>query len=107
MQSESAGEKRVLGVEGGGTKTEWALVNCAGEVIARGLLPAANLRLIDDEALERLLRVLPAEITHVGVFLAGCVDDADRARLSAIVSRIWPPACVAVAKPDSRSLPTA
>jgi N-acetylmuramic acid 6-phosphate etherase len=88
--------RRVLGVEGGGTKTEWALLDEEGGELGGGALPAANLRLISDEDLLSLLGVLPAEATHVGVFLAGCADAADRRRLERLVQRVWPAAVVAV-----------
>jgi N-acetylmuramic acid 6-phosphate etherase len=88
--------KRVLGIEGGGTKTEWVLVDESGRRINSGVLPAANLRLVRDETLEEMFRVLPADATHVGVFLAGCVNAADRSRLQAFVSRAWPTASTRV-----------
>jgi N-acetylmuramic acid 6-phosphate etherase len=89
--------RRVLGVEGGGTKTEWALLDEEGRELRGGALPAANLRLITDADLVNLLGVLPAaEVTHVGVFLAGCADAADRRRLDGLVQRVWPAAVVAV-----------
>src|SRR3712207_2635058 len=85
----------VLGVDGGGTKTEWALLAADGTYIKGGILPAANLRLVSDDALGRMFEALP-EATHVGVFLAGCGNDADRARLRALVQTRWPDARVAV-----------
>ena len=89
-------DKLVLGIEGGGTKTEWALVDGEGHAARSGTLPAANLRLIGDEDLMDLLRVLPGEATHVGVFLAGCADAGDRRRLEGLAQRVWPAAVVAV-----------
>ena len=88
--------RRILGVEGGGTKTEWALMDESGLQLRGGALPAANLRLISDADLLDLLGVLPAEPSHVGVFLAGCADAADRHRLEALAQRVWPAAVVAV-----------
>jgi N-acetylmuramic acid 6-phosphate etherase len=93
---ESPAPKRVLGIEGGGTKTEWALLDETGRELHVGALPAANLRLIGDDDLLDLLRVLPTEATHVGAFLAGCADAADRRRLESLVQRVWPAAVVAV-----------
>lgn len=84
--------KNILGIEGGGTKTEWVYIRRPGETPRRGKLPAGNLRLITDEALERMLRVLPREAERVGVFLAGCATPADHKRLAAVVSRVWPEA---------------
>jgi N-acetylmuramic acid 6-phosphate etherase len=96
QSSQSTGDKLVLGVEGGGTKTEWALVDGHGQALRSGVLPAANLRLIGDAELQALLRVLPGEATHVGVFLAGCADAADRRRLEGMAQAVWPAAVVAV-----------
>ena len=70
---------RVLGIEGGGTKTEWALLSADGAVVRNGVLPAANLRLISGNALAQMFQTLPHEATHVGVFLAGCAE-RDRPR---------------------------
>jgi N-acetylmuramic acid 6-phosphate etherase len=88
--------RRVLGVEGGGTKTEWALLDEEGRELSAGALPAANLRLITDADLLSLLGVLPGDVTHVGLFLAGCADAADRRRLEGLAQRVWPAAVVAV-----------
>lgn len=84
--------KNILGIEGGGTKTEWVYIQQPGEPPRRGKLPAGNLRLVSDEVLEQMLRVLPREAERVGVFLAGCVTPADHQRLEAIVARVWPEA---------------
>lgn len=83
----------VLGIEGGGTKTEWLCVETSASGTSqrsRGHLPAANLRLLSDSQLEHILGVLSKEATHVGVFLAGCASSQDRQRLSAIVEKMWP-----------------
>jgi N-acetylmuramic acid 6-phosphate etherase len=93
---DSSAPRLVLGVEGGGTKTEWALLDTAGHQLRAGALPAANLRLISDADLLDLLRVLPADPTHVGVFLAGCADAADRKRLEALVQSVWPASVIAI-----------
>ena len=84
--------KRVLGIEGGGTKTEWLYVDESGVSMRSGVLSASNLRLVSDGFLEELFRVLPPEATQVGVFLAGCATEADRQRLRTCVERVWPQA---------------
>ena len=91
--------KKVLGIEGGGTKTEWLYREPAagagtGATMRKGVLPAANLRLIGDAALEQLFAQLPREPDAVGVFLAGCVDEADRRRLLALARKAWPQAAI-------------
>jgi N-acetylmuramic acid 6-phosphate etherase len=90
----------VLGIEGGGTKTEWVLARSNGdalEVEREGKLSAANLKLITDSALEDLFGVLPRdEVTHVGAYLAGCGTETDRDRLRKVVAKVWPEATIAV-----------
>lgn len=86
---------RVLGIEGGGTKTEWALVE-AGSVAGSGSLPASNLKLTSDETLLGIFRVMPRDVSHVGAFIAGCATDEDRARLRRLVESVWPQAQVSV-----------
>jgi N-acetylmuramic acid 6-phosphate etherase len=95
-------EKRqqlILGVEGGGTKTDWVLVRSDGtksEVIDSGQMPAANLLLISDDHLTNLLRQLPQEVDRAGVFLAGCKTDEHRARIRKIGESVWPNVKLAV-----------
>ena len=100
----------VLGIEGGGTKTEWVLLEVAEHrerILQQGALPAANLKLISDEALERLFAVLPPEPAQVGVFLAGCGTDEDRRRLLRIVEKFWPKAHLAIGSDRDSALATA
>src|SRR2546428_362614 len=92
-------KKLVLGIEGGGTKTEWVFIAHEGDtqkIVDRGMLPAANLKLIEPEALVWMFRVLPTNPTHVGAFLAGCGTDADRIKLRSLAQRVWPDARIAV-----------
>ncbi len=100
-------QKRVLGIDGGGTKTEWALLSSDGALIKQGILPAANLRLVTDAELERMFHALPGDATHVGVFLAGCANEADRARLRALVHRRWRHAQITVGSDRQSGFATA
>src|SRR4051794_19691871 len=96
--SEKTGQL-VLGVEGGGSKTDWVLVrgeNGNSRVIDHGQLPAANFILITEEHLRDLLRQLPTNANRVGVFLAGCKTEDDRSRLRSICESVWPKARTAV-----------
>lgn len=97
----------MLGVDGGGTKTEWALLAGDGALLKSGVLPPANLRLIDDAALARMFELLPPEATHVGAFLAGCADDVDRTRLRRLLETRWPHAQVAVGSDRASAFATA
>ena len=102
--------KRILGIEGGGTKTEWVLLTGEADghkTLSQGVLPASNLRLITDEALAQLFSVLPQDATHVGVFLAGCATEEDRARLRGLAERAWQLAAVSVGSDRDSGLATA
>jgi len=89
--------ERILGVEGGGTKTAWALVeavaNTSGSefcILEQGKLPPSNFRLTAPERLRAILAELPKEIDRAGVFLAGCATEEDRRALRQICLDIWP-----------------
>ena len=87
--------EKILGVEGGGTKTAWVLVEPDGDelrVIDQGKLPASNLRLTTPDRLRAILSELPKEIDRAGIFLAGCVTDGDRQSLARLCAEIWPAA---------------
>lgn len=84
--------ERILGVEGGGTKTAWVLVQRVAEglrVVDQGKLPPSNFRLTPPERLRSLFRQLPQEVDRVGMFLAGCSVD-DRGSLERLCAEIWP-----------------
>ena len=92
------GEK-ILGVEGGGTKTAWVLVERDGDelrILEQGKLPPSNFRLTTPERLRTILSELPKDQNRVGVFLAGCVTDEDRQSLSRLCAEIWPSAKIVV-----------
>lgn len=103
-------ESRVLGIEGGGTKTEWHLGEWSGGACLRqiqsGQLPAANLKLSTDRHLADLFSVLPGDVSHVGVYLAGCATEADRARLQALACARWPAAQLAIGSDRDSAMAT-
>ena len=87
------GEK-ILGVEGGGTKTAWVLVESAGNelrILDQGRLPPSNFRLVTLDRLRTVFSELPKQIDRAGIFLAGCGPE-DRPILSHLCSEIWPTA---------------
>jgi N-acetylmuramic acid 6-phosphate etherase len=87
--------EKILGVEGGGTKTAWVLAEPDGDelrIIDQGKLPASNLRLTPPERLRVILSELPKEIDRAGIFLAGCVTDEDRQSLARLCAEVWPSA---------------
>jgi N-acetylmuramic acid 6-phosphate etherase len=102
--------KRILGIEGGGTKTEWVLLTGEADeyrIVRRGVLPASNLRLTSDDGLRGLFSVLPKDVSHVGVFLAGCATAEDRIRLATLATGIWPKAQLSVGGDRESGLATA
>src|SRR5213592_2802897 len=91
--------ERILGVEGGGTKTAWVLAetvagvnapSCEFRVIDHGKLPPSNFRLTTPERLRVIFAELPKQIDRAGVFLAGCATEEDRRSLKQICLEIWP-----------------
>jgi N-acetylmuramic acid 6-phosphate etherase len=89
--------ERILGVEGGGTKTGWVLVETVADtpgpefrILEQGKLQASNFRLTAPERLRAILVGLPRQIDRAGVFLAGCATAEDRAALRQICLEIWP-----------------
>lgn len=86
--------KRVLGIEGGGSKTDWVFLQqfLSGqtELISQGQLPPSNFKLTPAPQLKILFEELPDDPTHVGIFLAGCVTQQDRNQVLRIGSDVWP-----------------
>src|SRR5216117_3543047 len=93
--------ERILGVEGGGTKTAWVIVEPVVptgrddpgwefHVIDQGKLPPSNFRLTTPERLRVIFAELPKQIDRAGVFLAGCATEEDRRSLKQICLEIWP-----------------
>src|SRR5207244_10166583 len=87
-----SGEK-ILGVEGGGTKTAWILVERSGDelnILDQGKLLSSNFRLATPDRLRAIFSELPKQINRAGVFLAGCGTAEDRHSLSNLCAEIWP-----------------
>jgi N-acetylmuramic acid 6-phosphate etherase len=85
--------ERILGVEGGGTKTAWILVERSGDelnIVDQGKLPSSNFRLATPDRLRAIFSELPKQIDRAGVFLAGCGTAEDRHSLSNLCAGIWP-----------------
>lgn len=100
----------ILGVEGGGTKTDWVLLkqtSSSTNIIDEGRLPPTNFRLITPEQLAEILRLLPKYPDRVGIFLAGCVTEDDRLKLQDITKNIWPQSIVVVGSDRDSALAAA
>src|SRR5881296_1264564 len=108
--------EKILGVEGGGTKTAWVLVEAVAgvdaaswefRVIDQGKLPPSNFRLTTPERLRVILAELPKQIDRAGVFLAGCATEGDRALLKQICLELWPNAKIVTGSDRDSGLATA
>jgi N-acetylmuramic acid 6-phosphate etherase len=85
--------ERILGVEGGGTKTSWVLVDHEGNsfgILDQGKLPPSNFRLTTPERLRAIFQQMPREAERVGMFLAGCGPGDDRNILTKLCAEVWP-----------------
>jgi N-acetylmuramic acid 6-phosphate etherase len=92
-------DEKILGVEGGGTKTAWVLVAREGgdlRILDQGKLPPSNFRLTTPERLRTIFSELPKEFDRAGIFLAGCAPGEDQQLLSRICKEIWPTAKIIV-----------
>ncbi len=93
------GGEKILGVEGGGTKTSWVLVERTDSdlrILDQGKLLPANFRLATPDELRAIFRQLPKEIARAGIFLAGCGTEEDRHTLTRLCAEIWPQTKVVV-----------
>jgi N-acetylmuramic acid 6-phosphate etherase len=104
-QDKTAG---ILGIEGGGTKTTWALLTREGKVLAQGAAGPGNTLLLTDKALEKLFREIRrkagARIEAIGGAFAGCQLPAEKTRVKKILRRVWPKAGVVRVMEDTRSV---
>mgnify|MGYP003847087881 FL=1 len=85
---------RVLGIEGGGTRTTALLVEGTDNVLASFAVGPGNLQLLSAEELAALLASirdqLPARPDRIGIGLAGVRTAGDRERLRRAVTATWP-----------------
>jgi len=98
----------ILGIEGGGTKTTWALLTREGKVLSQGAEGPGNTLLLSDAALEKLFRVIRksagTDVEAIGGAFAGCQLAAEKARAEKILRRIWTKAKTVLVMEDTRSV---
>jgi N-acetylmuramic acid 6-phosphate etherase len=98
----------ILGIEGGGTKTTWALLSPEGKILKRGETGPGNTQLLSDAALAKLLATIRRDagtnIAAIGGAFAGCQLPAEKAQVEKIVRRTWPRAGVVRITEDTRSV---
>jgi N-acetylglucosamine kinase-like BadF-type ATPase len=66
--------EKILGIDGGGTRTAWILLERGDEQtrsVSEGKLPPSNLRLTTPEQIIWIFRQMPTPVDRVGAFLAG------------------------------------
>jgi N-acetylmuramic acid 6-phosphate etherase len=101
-------DQAILGIEGGGTKTTWALVTRDGKILAEGVAGSGNTLLLTDAALEKLLREIRrgagAKVEAIGAAFAGCQLPQEKKRVEKIVRGVWPKAGAVVIMEDTRSV---
>jgi N-acetylmuramic acid 6-phosphate etherase len=85
---------RLLGIEGGGTRTSALFVEGADTVLASFAVGPGNLKLLNGEELASLLASirdrLPSTPDRIGIGMAGVRSASDRERLSRAVATTWP-----------------
>src|SRR4051812_35567074 len=82
-----------LGIEGGGTRTVALLADAEGRRLHRLEAGPANLRLLSDAQLLRLLRSMAAAFPRpdaVAIGLAGARTDGDLQRIRSAAAKVWP-----------------
>jgi N-acetylmuramic acid 6-phosphate etherase len=101
-------ETGILGIEGGGTKTTWALLTRAGKVLAQGATGPGNTLLLSDGALGKLFKAIRSDagsgIEAIGGAFAGCQLSEEKVRVEKILRSIWPRVKVVRVMEDTRSV---
>jgi N-acetylmuramic acid 6-phosphate etherase len=109
MKSKSVHSKPefTLGIEGGGTRTAWTLLNPSGRVARRGTASAGNTLLLSDAKLASLLHSIRTQagskVDAIGAGFAGCNSEVERGRVRRAVRKIWPQAHRVVVAGDTES----
>jgi N-acetylmuramic acid 6-phosphate etherase len=82
-----------LGIEGGATRTRAVLADAAGHLLAEAEAGPANIQLLTDAQLLKLLGGLRAALPRpsaIAMGLAGARRESDRQRIRRAAARIWP-----------------
>ncbi len=82
----------ILGIEGGGTRTNALLADARGQEIQRAVFGPGNVRLMDDYALVRLLKNVAEQFPKpdaVGLGMAGARNKKDLDRVRTATAKVW------------------
>ncbi|MEZ5406174.1 MAG: BadF/BadG/BcrA/BcrD ATPase family protein [Verrucomicrobiia bacterium] len=97
----------ILGIEGGGTKTTWCLIDAEERILAQGKAGSGNVSLLSDGDLKKLFlrikRALPLAPTGIGAGMAGVMRAADCQRVKRLLKRVFSSARKIVVSEDSES----
>jgi N-acetylmuramic acid 6-phosphate etherase len=103
-----AGHEHILGIEGGGTKTTWALLTPEGKILKEGKSGPGNTALLDDRNLEKLFKTIRQEagkdVHAIGGAFAGCQIPSQQTRVENVLRKVWPQAETVRAMEDTRSV---
>ena len=84
----------ILGIEGGGTKTTWCLVDENENFLAQGKAGPGNVSLMSDEKLKKLFegiaKVLPYAPSCVGAGMAGVMKKEEGDRVNKVLKKVFP-----------------
>jgi N-acetylmuramic acid 6-phosphate etherase len=98
----------ILGIEGGGTKTTWALLTSESKVLAQGTAGPGNTGLMTDADLEKLFRAIRRDagvkFDAIGGAFAGAQLAVEKKRVEKALRRIWPNAGAVRVMEDTRSV---
>src|SRR5436190_19216080 len=85
---------RVLGIEGGGTKTSAALLDESARVVARASAGVSNVKLLSESQLAEVFRSIQNKIARVpeavSICLAGAISLSDFKKIRAAAGKVWP-----------------
>ncbi len=102
--------QNILGIEGGGTKTTWAVVTPEGKTLGQGAAGPGNTLLLSDAALEKLFKAIlngsGKNVQAIGGAFAGCQLAEEQARVEKILRKVWPHAKTIRVMEDTRSVLT-
>lgn len=93
----------ILGIEGGGTRTTWVLLNGQGRVLRRGEAGPGNVLLLTDKALDQLTQAIRGAagskaggVVAIGATFAGCHQPREQERVRRALAVHWPKAKIVV-----------
>jgi N-acetylmuramic acid 6-phosphate etherase len=97
----------ILGIEGGGTKTTWALIGDDGAVLREGITTAGNIQHLSDAQIAALFKSIHTavgpNVRAIGGAFAGCHLPAEKAQVEAALRKLWPNLEQVIAGEDTRS----